>query len=397
MEESNKRIKLEEFKLPLRNKNKEIIGYTLVNEDVYKKYENSKMHMVHGYVRNTHGRLHRLIMNAKKGETVDHINGDKLDNRRENLRIVSKSENARNRKKVNGSTSNYYGVCWDNKLLKWRAGFVKNGITKAYRFTEEIHAAYWYDVLVEKHDLKGSKLNNVPKPDNFIEPTDRIPRNGVRFVKSGRFLTRIYRNGKQYHIGVFDLKMDAEAAYKNAVLEFEKQDDEKRLASPIKRNQDGIAIIEIFNRKKEKVADVLVDDNKYYDLIKYSWSLGPRGYVCGNINNKSVRMSRYLMNAGIDDPFVDHINRNIFDNRMANLRFATIGENAHNKSKHKNASSQYFGVSIDRTHGVFKANIAKDKKSYCIGTFKDEIEAAKAYDIKAKELYGDKARLNFPL
>lgn len=42
--------------------------------------------------------VHRRVIGARKGEIVDHINGDKLDNRLENLRIVSKSQNNRNRK-----------------------------------------------------------------------------------------------------------------------------------------------------------------------------------------------------------------------------------------------------------------------------------------------------------
>src|SRR5688572_19518259 len=45
--------------------------------------------------------LHRLIMNAQKGEIVDHINHDRLDNRRENLRIVNKSLNNYNRPSTN--------------------------------------------------------------------------------------------------------------------------------------------------------------------------------------------------------------------------------------------------------------------------------------------------------
>jgi hypothetical protein len=41
--------------------------------------------------------MHRLVMGAQKGETVDHINGDKLDNRKENLRIGTQTQNTYNK------------------------------------------------------------------------------------------------------------------------------------------------------------------------------------------------------------------------------------------------------------------------------------------------------------
>lgn len=54
--------------------------------------------------------MHGFIMNVPKGKTVDHINGDKLDNRKENLRICSQSENLMNRGKQKNNSSGYKGV-----------------------------------------------------------------------------------------------------------------------------------------------------------------------------------------------------------------------------------------------------------------------------------------------
>lgn len=73
-------------------------------------------------------RMHRLIMNAPKGKVVDHINHDTLDNRKENLRIVSIRQNMQN-KKIKG-ISKYRGVHWDKKANKWRASISINNKTK---------------------------------------------------------------------------------------------------------------------------------------------------------------------------------------------------------------------------------------------------------------------------
>ena len=57
----------------------------------------------------------------KKGELADHINGDKLDNRRANLRLANRSQNNANKPARKGLSSKYKGVSWDKNKEKWRA------------------------------------------------------------------------------------------------------------------------------------------------------------------------------------------------------------------------------------------------------------------------------------
>ncbi len=71
--------------------------------------------------------LHHLILPKKKGFEVDHINRDVMDNRRENLRYVTSSQNGMNRGMMKSNTSGYRGVTWDKKTEKWRARIGLNG------------------------------------------------------------------------------------------------------------------------------------------------------------------------------------------------------------------------------------------------------------------------------
>lgn len=68
-----------------------------------------------GYVYNSKAKtfLHQIILGKKKGCEIDHINGDKLDNRKKNLRVATRSQNSMNRKGVKGYS-------WRKETKKWR-------------------------------------------------------------------------------------------------------------------------------------------------------------------------------------------------------------------------------------------------------------------------------------
>jgi len=64
--------------------------------------------------------MHREIMKPKPGYVVDHIDSNKLNNQRSNLRVCSYSENCRNRGKQINNTSGFKGISWDKFNNKWR-------------------------------------------------------------------------------------------------------------------------------------------------------------------------------------------------------------------------------------------------------------------------------------
>lgn len=97
--------------------------------------------------------LHREIMGATKGQEVDHINGNALDNRRQNLRLCTHQENMVNRPMFKNNKSGRKGVHWDKEKRKWRAAITSKGkIMHLGYFTDLEDASKAYETAaVETH------------------------------------------------------------------------------------------------------------------------------------------------------------------------------------------------------------------------------------------------------
>ena len=72
-------------------------------------------------------KMHRQILNPKITESVDHINGNGLDNRRDNIRICTAQQNQMNRQNHSIHSSGYKGVSFHKKNKRWRATINLNG------------------------------------------------------------------------------------------------------------------------------------------------------------------------------------------------------------------------------------------------------------------------------
>lgn len=97
--------------------------FTLIDSEDWDKIKDYYWTLRSGYWYNKelNTGLHRFLMAPDKTEEVDHINRDKNNNKKINLRVVVHSQNGKNRSRQYNNKSGCTGVCFDNTTQKWRA------------------------------------------------------------------------------------------------------------------------------------------------------------------------------------------------------------------------------------------------------------------------------------
>lgn len=112
-------------------------------------------------------------------------------------------------------------------------------------------------------------------------------------------------------------------------------------------------------------------------------------------NRVDLTMHRFIANAEPSEK-VDHWNGDTLDNRKENLRCCSNKQNCRNTRPHiDKKTSMYKGVYLLRADGMFRAHITCNGRKINLGNFHDEEQAAIAYDVAARKLFGEFARCNF--
>ena len=107
-------------------------------------------------------KMHRVIMDAPPGMHVDHINHNGLDNRKENMRVCTRTENIRNSRKQRRCTSEYKGVCWHKHRNKWITRITADKKSKYLGyFKKETDAALAYNLAALKYFGEFANINAI--------------------------------------------------------------------------------------------------------------------------------------------------------------------------------------------------------------------------------------------
>ncbi len=149
----------------------------------------------------------------------------------------------------------------------------------------------------------------------------------------------------------------------------------------------------------------IVDDCDYEYLMQWKWCAikqratyyAQRKIWQSGIGYVTVLMHRTIAErAGmnVDSLEVDHRDASGLNNQRDNLRPATRSNNSVNRPMNCNNKSGFKGVSWHKRAGKWVAQICGAAQRYYLGLYDDKIEAAKAYNVKALELFGEFAYLN---
>jgi len=164
--------------------------------------------------------MHRVVNQTPEGKFTDHINRNKLDNRKCNLRTVDKSRNSANREKSKRKvlSSKLKGVSYHPSTKLWRARIRDRDFEKTTYHATELQAALDYNRMASERFGANACLNELPggiEPTVFREKSSKF-RGVTRRGDSWEASTEV--DGKSVYLGAYQTELEAAKAYNEGVL-----------------------------------------------------------------------------------------------------------------------------------------------------------------------------------
>jgi len=140
---------------------------------------------------------------------------------------------------------------------------------------------------------------------------------------------------------------------------------------------------------------IKLDDDKEAEVSFFHWSVTGDRYFHSSINGTMLKLGEFLLRIKTSpDMVIDHKNNDRFDYQISNLRVASKSQNAANSKLRVDSTTGYKGVTFNKRHGKYYAQIKINYKMYYLGCFVTPEEAALKYNEAAKKAFGVFARLN---
>lgn len=353
-----------------------------------------------GYVENSNGLfMHRLIWehqygSVPEGFTVDHANRHKWDNRRENLRTATFSEQQFNRNKLPDTSSRYHHVSYSQRVRKWTATGYSQGLTHYIGiYDTEVEAAENVDrfhIFCPDFDVSFRNLNFPEKLDHFKSLGPLLKRarkniRGVTFCKTHRK----YKVCVRGHVKYFDDELNAaiyrdqyvasiEDTYKSPpVLNFPENfpdyGKKLRVQMEMSKEEGSTVFVECGSGTFVKLDRSDYELCKYYKLCLY----GDKPHII--IDRKRVHFGKFLRNITDNSVAIEYDNGDKYDLRQANLNSRPRSLAFKKKTKKSDTSSQYCRVTLLPESGTWKGTVLIPRQVARI--FKTEEYAARWVDL----------------
>jgi hypothetical protein len=320
---------------------------------------------VEGSVKGKTITMHRFIMNPDNDKVIDHYNGNGFDNRRSNLTICTRAENARNLTISKKKNTKYRGVYYNKlSIKKYSVNFeYKSKCICIGSFDNELDAADAFDMYIVHNNINFIKLNFPEKKNEYLKRELTSFKKkltsqyyNVYLLKDGKtFISTIKQNKKVLILCKSNNEIECAETYDKYIVE--NNIPNKKLNFPMKYpNYNKYSLIKtkceeidentvklLINNNNNNDINIIIDKNEYDKVKYYSWCLFNK-YIKARFENNKKSLHRFIMNVTDPTIYVDHINGNTFDNTKVNLRLSNPKKNSQNRRKRENSTSIYYNV-----------------------------------------------------